>query len=91
MKIQLNHREQKFLFLVGITAIYSALVVWLDFLQAPPIWDEGHFWETSLTFSDKLIPSIDDLRNYGELSTPLPFIIFGALEYLFHQGIFAGR
>lgn len=91
MKIQLNHRQQKFLFLIGITAIYSALVVWLDFLQAPPIWDENHFWETSLTFSDKLIPSIDDLRNYGQLSTPLPFIIFGSLEYLFHQGIFAGR
>ncbi|MDY6896958.1 MAG: hypothetical protein SWZ49_02635, partial [Cyanobacteriota bacterium] len=24
-------------------------------------------------------------------NTPLPFIIFGALEYLFHQGIFTGR
>ena len=50
MKIQLNHREQKFLFLVGITAIYSALVVWLDFLQAPPIWDENPFLGNQFNF-----------------------------------------
>ena len=91
MKLELNHSQQKFLFIISITAIYSALVVWLDFLQAPPIWDEADFWKTSLTFSDQLIPNIDDLRNYNELNTPLPFIIFGVLEYLFHQGIFAGR
>lgn len=91
MLTSLSHSKQKFIFLVGVTAIYTAVVLWLDFLQAPPLWDEGHFLETSSTFSDRLIPSIDDLKDYGELSTPLPFIIFGAMEHLFQQGIFAGR
>jgi hypothetical protein len=91
MKIQLNHSQQKFVFLLGITAIYTALVVWHNFLNGAQLGDEAHFWKTSLTFSDRLIPTIDDLRNYRELNTPLPFIMFGALEYLFHQGILAGR
>lgn len=91
MNIPPTRSYQKFLFLFFVTAIYSALVIWLNFLKGPGLWDEHTFWATSLTFSDRLIPSLDDLRNYGELNTPLPFIIFGALEYLFHQGIFAGR
>lgn len=83
--------RQKFLFLFGITAIYSVLVTWLDFLKGPMWWDETTFWATSLTFSDRLLPTLDQLRNYQELNTPLPFIVFGSLEYLFHQGIVAGR
>ncbi|MBD2214022.1 hypothetical protein H6G27_29770 [Nostoc linckia FACHB-104] len=38
-----------------------------------------------------MIPDISQLKNYAELNTPLPFIIFGILEYLFHGGLFAGR
>ncbi|MGB3758873.1 MAG: hypothetical protein WBA07_21235 [Rivularia sp. (in: cyanobacteria)] len=91
MNIQLDHSKQKFLFLLSITAIYIILMVCLDFLQGPYWHDEKTFWQTSLTFSDRLLPSIEDLRDYDELNTPLPFIIFGALEYLFHQGIFTGR
>lgn len=87
----ISYVPYKLLFLLAITAIYTALVVWLDFLQGPYWWDEKTFWQTSLTFSDRLFPSIEDLRNYDELNTPLPFVIFGALEYLFRQGIFSGR
>lgn len=89
--MQLNRSQQKFLFLAATTALYIVLVVWLDFLRGPYWWDEETFWQTSLTFSHRLIPSLDALRDYQELNTPLPFVIFGTLEYLFHQGIFAGR
>ncbi len=91
MNVQFSRSQQKFLFILGITATYIALLVWLDFLKGPKLWDEKTYWETILQFSDRLIPSLNDLRNYGELNTPLPFIIFGAIEHLFHQGIFAGR
>jgi hypothetical protein len=91
MAIQFSRPQQKFLFLLGITVLYLALVAWLNFLQGPYWWDEETFWNTSLTFSDQLIPSLDDLRDYEELNTPLPFVIFGMLEYLFGQGIVAGR
>ncbi len=91
MLSRVSHSQQKFFFLMGVAAIYVALFVGLDYLQGPPYWDERTFWKTSLTFSDRLIPSLDDLRNYRELNTPLPFVVFGALEYLFNQGMFAGR
>lgn len=91
IKIASRHSWQKYLFLLGVTALYVGIIAWLDFLQGPPVWDEKTFWRTSLTFSDTLFPSIDDLSNYRELSTPLPFIIYGALEYLFDQGMWVGR
>lgn len=62
-----------------------------EFLKGPYLWDENHYWETSLIFSESLIPSLNELKNYQELSTPLPFIIFGILQHLFQQGIFLGR
>ena len=91
MNIRFNRSQQKFLFLFLISIIYTTLLFKFDFLQAVKINDEPHFWETSLTFSKSLIPSIENLRDYQELNTPLPFMIFGALEYFFHQGVFAGR
>ncbi len=91
MFLQLNRAQQKFLFLLAISALYIALVTWLDFLRGPYWHDEIIFWETSVSFSDQLLFSIDDLRDYKELNTPLPFIVFGAVEYLFGQGIAAGR
>ena len=89
--IKLNRSQQKFLFLLFITAIYTALVIQFDFLQGIKVKDEPHFWETSLSFSKSLIPSIEDLRDYRELNTPLPFIMFGAVEHFFHLGVFGGR
>jgi hypothetical protein len=53
--------------------------------------DELHFWPTSLLFSRSLVPDIDTLRNYNELSTPLPFMVFGAVEHLFGWGVTGGR
>lgn len=84
-------RQPKTVFLAGILVIYTALIIWLDLLQGTVWHDEGSFWGTSLTFSNQLLPSIEDLKDYRELNTPLPFMIFGALEYLFHGGIFSGR
>lgn len=92
MSLQFSHlRLQRFLFLLCVTAIYASLIVGLDFLQGPCWWDEITFWDTSLRFSDRLLPTVSNLKDYNELSTPLPFIIFGALEHLFGRGIFAGR
>ena len=83
--------RQKVIWLAAVTLLYIFSVIRFNFLQGPPMWDEIHYWETSLLFSDDLIPTLDNIQQYGELSTPLPFVIFGALEYLFNQGIFAGR
>jgi Gpi18-like mannosyltransferase len=76
---------------VLLAAAYGGLLIYLQGLQFAPTWDEPDFWEASLQFSQRLIPTIDQLKNYGELNTPLPFVVFGVLEYLFRGGIFAGR
>ncbi len=91
MLFQVFRARPKFWFLFTVIVVYGILLIRLDFLRAPAIWDERHFWETTLTFSDRLLPTFHDLRDYEELSTPLPFIIFGALEYLFNRGLPAGR
>lgn len=80
-----------FLFILTITSLYFLLFIYLDTLRFPLTWDEPRFWRVSLSFSQSLIPTLDQLKDYGELNTPLPFIIFGILENLFHGGIFAGR
>lgn len=90
-RIKLNRNWQKFIFLMLIAAVYTILVVKSNFLLGIKINDEPHFWETSLTFSDSLIPSIDDIRNYRDLNTPLPFMMFGAVEYFFNLDVFGGR
>jgi hypothetical protein len=94
MKLIFNRMTKfqlKLLFVAGLIVLYLAIFFFLNQLQFPAKWDEGHFWETSLLFSKSLIPDLNQLKNYPELNTPLPFIIFGNLEYLFHGGLFAGR
>ena len=91
MNLKINHSQQKFIFLLLIVTLYTVVVVQSDFLLGIKVKDEPHFWETSLLFSKRLIPTIDSLRDYKELNTPLPFMIFGALEYFFGRGVFAGR
>ena len=79
------------LFIAALCLLYLTLFLYLDNLQFTSVWDEVHFWQTTLRFSQHPIPSLELLRNYGELNTPLPFIIFGTLEYVFKGGIFFGR
>ncbi|NJO48495.1 MAG: hypothetical protein HC840_02285 [Leptolyngbyaceae cyanobacterium RM2_2_4] len=79
------------LFCLGLFAVYLAVFLFYDQFRFPLVWDEKHFWETSLLFSDSFIPNLNQLRNYGALNTPLPFIIFGILENLTGNGILAGR
>jgi hypothetical protein len=59
----LTHRQQKILFIFVITVIYLAVVAWLDFLNGPLWTDEKSFWPSSLTFSDDLWPTLEELKN----------------------------
>lgn len=89
MHLTKSHRTGLFLFVIVI--IYTFLFVVLDKLQQPFWGDEYSFWLTAQSFSHHPIPTLEQLTNYVQLNTPLPFILFGNLEYFFQQGIFAGR
>src|SRR5437867_4945211 len=87
----ISNSKLSLLFCFGLAALYLGLFVFYDKLHFPMIWDENHFWRTTLLFSKSLVPDFRVLRNYNELNTPLPFIIFGALAHQFKDGLFAGR
>ena len=89
--LQIPNRYYRLFFQIVVPLIYLILFFALNRLQFKPIIDEVHYWENSVKFSESLIPSLELLRNYGEVNTPLPFIIFGWLEYFLKGGIFAGR
>ena len=84
-------RYGKHFLVFGIAAVYAAALVHLDFLRFPIRGDELHYWPTTLALFERGVPSIEQLRSYNELATPLVFLIFGSLETLFHGGIVLGR
>ncbi|MGF1459914.1 MAG: hypothetical protein ACFBSG_12915 [Leptolyngbyaceae cyanobacterium] len=91
IRFSLRHSQQKAIFAFSVTLTYLLVIFYLNFLQGPSWRDEAEFWSSSLVFSNQLIPSLTDLKTYGSLNTPLPFIIFGFLEYLFGGDIVVGR
>ncbi|MBD2260608.1 hypothetical protein [Pseudanabaena sp. FACHB-2040] len=78
-----------FFFLTGLT--YTILFFATGQLQDPLWADEQTFLATSESFSNRLIPSLEQLRSYQELNTPLPFIIYGQVIYFFKGAPFTAR
>jgi hypothetical protein len=83
--------KDEFYSLLALTIVYVIIFFISDSLKFPVRKDEVHFWPTTVLFSKSLFPSLELLKTYGELNTPLPFIIFGFFERLFNGGIFVGR
>ncbi|PSN18590.1 hypothetical protein C7271_11725 [filamentous cyanobacterium CCP5] len=42
-------------------------------------------------FSHQLMPTLEQLTSYGELNTPLPFIVYGQIQRIFSRDLFEGR
>jgi DIE2/ALG10 family len=93
MKLNNYLKSNLFVILIQLLLISLYLLVFFNFdkLQSPPQIDEPNFWKTTLEFSHSLIPDLNLLKNYKELNTPLPFMIWGMLEHLLKGGIFTGR
>lgn len=49
--------------------------------------DEFHYLPTAVFFSHEPIPSIDLLKSYNELNTPVPFILGGWVVHIFGENI----
>lgn len=81
----------RLLIVATLMLFYLGLFVALNGLQFAPTRDEVHLWPTCLRFAQQFPPSLETLRNYRELNTPLPFVVFGAIEHAFHGGIAVGR
>jgi hypothetical protein len=79
------------IFFAVIGASYLAILLVLHFLRFPFRGDEHHFWDTTLYIFQEGHPSLDRLRTYNELMTPLPFLVFGMFDHWFHGGVVVGR
>ena len=66
--------------------VFVGLYFYFDFLEFPLRGDEPHFWQSALHFSKRIVPSVDDLRDYVDMNTPLPFYLFGQLEAALQLG-----
>ena len=92
MLARVHERTGLRLVFLAVAAVLFVAVAWrLDWLGFEIVRDEVHFWPTSLRFAAEPVPSVGLLRGYGELNTPLPFVLFGWLEAATGGGVAAGR
>ncbi|XWW43955.1 hypothetical protein JYG30_14290 [Fibrella sp. USSR17] len=77
--------------IAGILALSLGLYLATNGLTHPIYNDEVHFWNASMLFAYTGWPTSTLLFSYGELNTPLPFMVFGWVENLFHGKIPGGR
>jgi len=83
--------SRKFYGTVGLFIIFLLVFIYKDFFSEAIYQDEHHYFPTIVQFSKEPIPSIDLLKNYDELNTPVPFIIGGWVVRIFGESIFTLR
>ena len=87
-----NSNRNQALFWLCVLAAYAIALLFTDGLGQSLYKDEKHNWETTQTFVGfQLPPTIDELRSYPELITPLSFTVWSYLERLTRLDVFAGR
>jgi DIE2/ALG10 family len=74
---------------VGLSFI--AALLFFDFLRFPLEADERHFWPTTLWLFSHGYPTLEQLRSYPELNTPLPFLLFGLVQHVTGTGVIVAR
>lgn len=85
------HPHHSAIVLAAVAFTYALVFMALDGLRFPLRGDETHFWPTALRFSQAAFPNVELLRSYGQLNTPLPFLLWGGLERVLGLGVFAAR
>ena len=88
--------KYRVIFIAAVALLFAAAFVFLargGGLTGAPRGDEVGFWKASLWFSDGGV-TLEKLRAYPSLNTPVPFIVWGTLERLgltSGQGLPLGR
>ncbi len=75
--------------LLALGVIYAATFVIADGLRFDPVKDEIHFQESARIFAGPF--GLDELRSYPEVVTPLALVVWGQLERVTGDGLWAGR
>ncbi len=72
---------------IGVLILFIAVFFLKDRFTGPLYQDENHYLVAAVTFSKEPIPSINLLKTYNELNTPIPFILGGWVVSLFGEDI----
>ncbi len=83
-----SHTTRPLIASLVFLVIYALIFVYKRFFSEALYQDEIHFLQTAIQFSKEPIPSLKLLETYGELNTPLPFILGGWIIRLFGEDIF---
>jgi len=68
--------------------LYLLVLVSKQWLGFPELYqDENHYLPTALLFGKEAIPSLELLKTYNQLNTPLPFILGGWVIRIFGEEI----
>lgn len=78
-------------FALGLAAILLGAFLVADGLRFEPVKDEVHFLETSRALTESFPPTLEALRSYEEVITPLAFVWWGLLGRMTDDAAFAGR
>jgi len=71
---------------------FCAIIGWqMQLNAAPPLRDETHYWPNAQYLVSDGFPSVEKLRTYSELCTPLSLMLFGWADRLTGGGLPAAR
>ncbi|CAG4989784.1 hypothetical protein DYBT9275_00380 [Dyadobacter sp. CECT 9275] len=70
-----------------LALLFLSIFFLKDRFQIPPYQDEFHYLATAIQFSKEPFPSLCLLTSYGELNTPIPFILGGWVVHLLGEDL----
>ncbi len=72
----MTNSNRKIFLLFSLALIMYECILYFTIGLNQPLWaDEGHFIDTINEFSKKI--NLSQIKHYNEMSTPLPFILYG--------------
>lgn len=77
--------NKEYYIIAGYTLVYSCVLLFIFGFNYKPWTDEEHFYFSILEFIK--YPSLDTLKHYEEMSTPLPFIFYAIWGSLFGSAL----
>ena len=80
-------KSRKLLTSVFIFILFIVIFFLKDKFTGPLYQDENHYLPAAVTFSKEPLPSLNLLKSYNELNTPIPFILGGWVVRLFGENI----
>jgi len=70
-----------------IAVLFLIIFLLKDHFTVALYQDEFHYLPTAVLFSHEIVPSIELLKSYNELNTPVPFLLGGWVVRAFGENI----